>query len=371
MERVLHCPIGDMNVDGISNVIMQIYRNIDKESFAFDFVVHQESEVAYEKEILNLGGKIYRIPYISRKPFEHIKLLSGLLEKHREYRIVHIHTSYAISVFDAMISKMHGRVVIVHSHSSNDKFAHKLFHRWFMPLQAKIADYRLSCSYIAGEWMFGAKEYHIWKNAIDLRGFMFNQQTRERIRGEMGLSENDMLIGNVGRLCYAKNQELLIRIFQKYYKDDKNSGLLLVGGGEDEAKLKALTLDLGISDKVHFTGAVNNVNEYLMAMDVFCLTSRWEGLPVSLIEAHTAGVSIVAFRSLVDRLIRDFSELYEIDDNASISDWVSKLKKVKHVSADFRIGCFEDVMKRGFDISSQVSEAESFYKSIMGDICGR
>lgn len=64
--RILHCLIGNMNVGGIETMLMELYRNIDRSKFQFDFVVHSKGENFYEKEIYLLGGKIYRVPFISQ-----------------------------------------------------------------------------------------------------------------------------------------------------------------------------------------------------------------------------------------------------------------------------------------------------------------
>jgi len=78
--RVLHCPICNMNIGGIENMLMMLYRHIDRTKFQFDFVVHDSSENIYEQEIISLGGRIYRIPYLSKSPLQHMKALDNILK---------------------------------------------------------------------------------------------------------------------------------------------------------------------------------------------------------------------------------------------------------------------------------------------------
>ena len=151
--RILHCPIGNMNVGGIENVIMQIYRNIDRKRFQFDFVVHEKENV-YAEEIVSLGGIIYQIPYISVDYKNHCKAFEKILLEHPEYKVIHIHTTYSIMYIDAKIAKKLGRKVIIHSHNSSARGKRKWLHYMYKKKLSDIADYRIACSDIAAACMF-------------------------------------------------------------------------------------------------------------------------------------------------------------------------------------------------------------------------
>ena len=69
---------------------------------------------------------------------------------------------------------------------------------------------------------------------------------------------------------------------------------LVIGDGPERSALESLVEDLGLRKRVHFTGALPSASEYLSALDVFALTSRTEGTPMTLLEAMAAGVPIVA-----------------------------------------------------------------------------
>lgn len=363
-SRILHCPIGTMNVGGIENMLIQLYRHIDREKIQFDFVTHDYSENYYEKEILSMGGRLFRVPYVSRNPIKHIRDFHNLLKSHPEYKVIHIHTTYAIMYIDALIAKKNGRTVIVHSHNSNATKLHAIIHRILKKKLSQIADYRFACSYIAGEWMFDKEfPYEIWKNGIDLNPFRFNGNTRARIRAELGLSGNELLIGNVARLSYQKNQELLLEIFADYIKVNPCSRLILVGDGEDRRMLEVKANKLGINGKVVFAGNVKNVNEYLMAIDVFCLTSRWEGFGISMVEAAAAGVVIVAVEK-VDMLIKELENVNIVHDVKNILEWVDKIQAIKTLGDADRVKCFAKVDELGYGIYGQAKWAVDFYQRL-------
>ena len=365
-KRILHCSIGNMNVDGIASMLMQIYRNIDRKKIQFDFVVHDENENVYEREILELGGILYRVPFISIDPLNHIRQFDRILKEHPEYEVVHIHTTYGIMYFDAKIAKKNGRQVIIHSHNSDATKFHRLVHFFLKNKQSKIADYRLSCSYIAGKWMFREKDhYEIWKNAIRLESFRFDAERRKNMRNELGIKDNEILIGNVARLAYQKNQGLLIDIYQQYQKENTDSRLILVGGGEDEAKLRAKVREYGLEDFVIFTGNVTNVNDYMMAIDLFCLTSRWEGFGISMLEALTAGVVVTA-PSLVDDLIKQLPHVHIVNTYENLNEWVCCLKEMRRLSDTERKICYQKMVDEGYDISTQAEIVMKYYEKLTG-----
>ncbi len=345
-------------------MLMMLYRHIDRTKFQFDFVVHDSSENIYEQEIISLGGRIYRIPYLSKSPLQHMKALDNILKNNNEYRIIHIHTTYAIMYFDAWIAKKNGKVVIVHAHNSSATKIHTLAHYLLKGKLSKLADYRLSCSSTSGIWMFRKNDvFTIWKNAIDTKEFYFDDRLRSKIRKELRIADDSILIGNVARLSFQKNQELLIDIFNEYHKIEKKSKLILVGSGEDEGKLKLKVDRLGLSKDVIFIGNTSNVSQYLMAMDIFCLTSRWEGFGISMIEAQTAGLALVV-PSLVDSMIKSLEYVHIVDHYQDITLWVKELCECIPLNFGQRRQAYNKIKEDGYDIHTQIKIVENFYISI-------
>lgn len=359
--RILHCVVGSMNIGGIENMLMQMYRNIDRTKIQFDFLVHDYNENYYEKEIKKLGGKIYRIPYISRSPLKHIREFKTLLKEHPEYKIIHIHTTYSIMITDAREAKKLGRKVIIHSHNSDANFKRKIIHNLLKIKFSKYADYKVACSSIAGKWMFPNKDLVnviFWPNAKRLEKYKFSSEIRKKIRKKEKV-ENSFIIGNVGRLSYQKNQELLIDIFSEIIKKKSDSILWLVGDGEDRKKLENIIKKKGIEKNVRFWGNVDNVNELLFAMDVFVLTSRYEGLGIVLIEAQATGVPVVIPSCIPKEvcLDKEIKIIKKIDD---INDWVNKILNINSK----RNEKYELIDKSDFNILSWINKVEDFYLAI-------
>ena len=367
-ERILHCVIGSMNVGGIETMLMELYRNIDKTKYQFDFVVHDYNKNAYEDEIISFGGKLYRVPFVSQNPIKHNHEFKKILKEHPEYRIIHIHTTYSIMYGDAKIAKKMGRIVVIHSHNSNASKKRAMLHAIFKKRFSAIADYRLSCSNIAAKWMFDEKHLdtvQIWKNAVKIEKFKYDRAIRASVRTEFDAGE-DIIIGCVGRLSYQKNQDLMLRAFAELNKKRKDVQLWLVGDGEDRVVLESEVDTLGLRKKVKFFGNRNDVNELMMGMDCLVLTSRWEGLGIVLIEAQANGLSIVV-PSTVDELTLLLPSATRVCEYENIKEWAEAISQCKRYTDDERNNAYKTVAAAGFDIDTQVQTAEKFYDRILGE----
>ena len=118
----------------------------------------------------------------------------------------------------------------------------------------------------------------------------------EEVPKESSLLNGKKIIA-VGRLHPVKDFETLIYVFDKVVKKIKDATLTIVGGGEEYEKLKSLTIELGIQEKVKITGMVskNQVREYLLNSDIYVMTSITECFPMVLLEAAACGLPLVSF----------------------------------------------------------------------------
>jgi glycosyltransferase involved in cell wall biosynthesis len=115
----------------------------------------------------------------------------------------------------------------------------------------------------------------------------------EQVRFALGIPKGSPVVGSVGRLNEVKCQHLLIRAIARVRETVPDVRVLLVGDGEERARLETLANELGLRDRTHFAGYQSQPDEFLGIMSVFALTSRSEGFPVSLLEAWRAGVPAI------------------------------------------------------------------------------
>ena len=268
---------------GVESVVMNYYRNIDRDKIQFHFLCDEDStDIPYD-EIEKLGGKVIVIPPY-QKLFKYQKELYKIF-KENNYKIVHSHIN-ALSVFPLRIAKKAKIPVrIAHSHSTSNKKEWKknLIKDVLRPFSKIYANQFFACTEHAGKWLFGKKvlerkELNVINNAIDLKKFEFNEKIREDLRKELGIKEDTIVIGHIGRFMKQKNHEFLIDVFEKAIKEYNDICLVLIGQGPLENKIREIVKEKRIEDKVIFLGQRNDVNKLYQAMDVFVLPSLYEGL---------------------------------------------------------------------------------------------
>lgn len=280
---------------GIEAFLTNVIRSMDRTGLEIDIVCARLGRSVFTASLEGLGVHFYPLSGSTRRVGENRRLFQKLL-KERQYDVVHLNAYQALSLAYLALAREAGVTIrIAHSHNtalrkSLTRPLKLLLHRWAGEKYADELTCRWACSRAAAEFMYGKREdWQFIPNGIDTERFRFDGEERGRIRKQLGL-EGKLVIGNVGRLCYQKNQSFLLEVFKEVVARRPESILLLVGEGEDKPRLMEKAKTLGMEDKVIFYGATEKVERLYWAMDVFVLPSRFEGLPVTGIEAQTAGL---------------------------------------------------------------------------------
>ena len=286
---------GKMICGGIESFIMNIYRHIDRNKIQFDFLVHYKDRFFYDDEIESLGGKIHRLTFRNdNNYFKYKKDLKTFFKNNPQYQIVWGQMEGLASIYLKEAKKAGVKWTIAHSHiTSAERSLKGLIKRVLRKNVNKYADYKFACSTEAGRYLFGKAPFTLIPNAIETERFLFNAQTRERIRAHHGWDETHFVLGHIGRFNAQKNHKYLIDIFAEYAKKNPNARLCLCGDGELMQSVKDYATKKSVMDRITFTGNIPNVNEYYQAFDMFVMPSLYEGLPVSGIEAQVSGLPCV------------------------------------------------------------------------------
>ena len=350
--RVLHI-VGAMNLGGQESFIMNAYRKIDRNAYQFDYIVSNKNKGYFDDEIKNLGGRIYYIPEIKKRPIKRCIELYRII-KNNNYSVIHRHSAFSIVFIDLLVAKIAGvKIRIIHSHADYDP--HRI-HSALRKLVVLYSNYRFACSEKAGKWMYGEKSnFEVLFNGVDTDAFKYDETNRKRIRAELGIAETDILIGHTGRLTPEKNHKFLIDLLSDLIKDNKNIYMAFIGDGFLRDELIQYCSERGVSNNVFFCGLKNNVNEFLSAFDCFFFPSIHEGLGISLIEAELNGLYCLVSENINDEAI--------IGENVKklpleINCWTEAFKGIsndlnhKHLS--------NDIIQR-VDIEATVKRLEEVY----------
>lgn len=358
--RVLQVVVS-MDAGGIETMLMNYYRNIDRSKVQFDFLLHCKHKSHYEDEILSLGGRIYRVPsYHPNELLKYKKALKTFFKEHTEYKVVHSHIKfYGLYVLKAA-KKAGVPVRIAHSHTANKfyKFNKTLPFRiytrfWFKYQYTHV----YACSPEAAEYMAPKKPYTIINNAIDVTAFKYNAQDRNEIRKSLNIHNDTLLIGHVGRFTSEKNHNFILNVYKELLSLNNNAHLLLVGGGKLFESVNEKAKELGIYNRITFTGVRKDISALMSAMDVFVFPSIFEGFPVTLVEAQSSDLPCV--------ISDTFSKTAIVSDKVTVLSLQDSPRKWAETIANTekreRKDCAAMITNAGLDVKANAKQLESVY----------
>ena len=157
----------------------------------------------------------------------------------------------------------------------------------------KLCTVRLACGEDAGKWLYREQKFTVLNNGIETNKYLFSDSVRSITRKELGVKENEILLGHIGNFIEQKNHTFLIDIFSEVHRTNPEFKLLLISDGMLMPTIKDKVHSLELDDAVVFLGKTMNVQNYLSAMDLFLLPSLHEGLPLVLVEAQASGLTCV------------------------------------------------------------------------------
>ena len=351
---------------GVEAVTINYYRNIDKNKVQLDFICDEDSTNIPYEEIERMGGKVIIIPSYS-KPFKYHKALKRIL-KEGNYKIIHSNIN-TLSVFSLFAAKCAGVPVrIAHSHSTTNKKEKKknLMKQVLRPFSKVFATDYMCCSELAGRWLFGNKEYdkgnvYLLNNAIDLDKFKYNESLRKKKRKELGIKDDTLVIGHIGRFVAQKNHDFLIDIFNEIHKKNNNSILLLAGQGPLMEDIKNKVKELNLDDNVKFLGQRNDANELYQAFDVFLLPSLYEGLPVVGVEAQASGLLCYLSDDMTkETKVLDITKFMSL--NKMPEEWADNI--LDDVKKYKRIDTSKEMTAKNFNIKEEAKKLEEYYLNL-------
>lgn len=297
VKRVLHFQ-GRMGKGGAESFMMNLYRKVDRRKLQFDFLIYDDfaNVTDYHEEIEKMGGRIFVVTNPKKNIVKYWFEVKRLLAE-QQFDIVHNEVYFGGGINLLLARKQGVTQRIAHSHATSDgkpsNFFMNLLRKYSHYLLIKEATDFLAVSKEAGDSLFQGHPYEIIHNGIDLSLYETDEQTREMKREELGISLNDFVVGNIGRLEKQKNQAYLIDVFSELIQKRPDAKLLIVGAGSLQHNLEKKIDDMGLSKNVFLLGERDDIPALFQVMDVFCMTSLYEGLPMVGLEAQASRKKVV------------------------------------------------------------------------------
>lgn len=368
MKKVLHY-VGIMDRGGMETFIMNIYRNLDRTRFQFNFAVHTTKEGDFDSEIIDLGGKMYPFPPYRKNPRQYKMAWRNFFKEHKnEYDVFHFHTN-SLANITALMEAKRAKIpcIIVHSHSS---YANKgrlqtlnnILHKMHQKKVGSIATNLFACSTEASNWLFGGnslcgKKVTFIKNGIDLKNFEYSDEKSQNKRNELSIS-GKTVVGHIGKFVPVKNHKFLTEIIAEMVKLNENTVAIFIGDGPLQNEIKDKAKALGVDKNIMFLGVREDISELLMCMDLFFMPSLYEGLPVSMIEVQATGTpALISDTISKEAKIKENVNFFSIEKTSA--EWANKAFEVINAGKNYDNTALANA---GYDIKETVK----MYERIIG-----
>jgi glycosyltransferase involved in cell wall biosynthesis len=299
------------------------------------------------------------------------RILSDLvaLTRRRRARILHVH-GYAAADFGRVAARLAGAKLVLHEHFADPRMPgyQGLADRLLAPLTDRaIAVSRSTREFLVKERCVPAERVRLIWNGAPLAEFA--PAGRERalaVRRELGLPADAPVIGSIGRLNAQKGHRFLLDAAALLRARRPDVWTLIVGDGDLMDELRQQAARLGLDDRVVFAGHRTDVPDLLAALDVFCISSLYEGTPLALFEAMAAGSSIVS--TAVDgcrEIVEDESNglLVPPADAAALAGALGRVLTDAALREALGRQALED--SRRYDVKTCVQQMEALYEEVL------
>lgn len=360
MEKILVICTNVFGYNGIAGVILNYYKALDKEKMNIDMILINEPSDEVKQLLKKNNSKLYIVKRNSN-PLAYMYKIEKIM-KENKYDLVHIHGNSATMAIELMAAKRAGIPVRI-PHSHNTTSDHMRAHKLLKPIFSKNYSYGFACGNEAGKWLYGDRDFVVINNGVDTDKFQYNKEFRDEIRRKYGVTDK-FVVGHIGVFNYQKNHETLIEIFRKVHRKNTNSVLMLIGEGENVELIKEIVREENLENDVIFVGTTDEVYKYMMAFDVLALPSRFEGLPLVLVEAQCSGLPCVVSTNVsIEANITGLVEF--VDYDKEINRFVERLNIVSVKNMD-RESIAEEAIKtiklKGYSINDNAKRMEELFK---------
>jgi glycosyltransferase involved in cell wall biosynthesis len=281
---------------GGQRVVMDLVENLDRQQFDVEMVsLSAYSGQIFEVYLRNQGVKVQylhkRLGLDAHIFFEVNRVVRGF-----KPQVIHNHLHALYTLLPAsLINRIPVRIHTIHSLAGQEaKGFHRLINRMAFN-NLGVVPVSISRTVLKSvQDIYGEVDSPVIYNGIDSGKYSLTSNQSNKLREQLGISDDAFVFVNVARFSFLKNQRLIVNAFRDVLYYFPSAYLVMVGDGELRPVIANLAEELGISRRILFLGIRNDVAQILCASNCFVLTSNWEGLPISVLEAMAASKPVIA-----------------------------------------------------------------------------
>lgn len=354
--------MGCADAGGISTVVLNYYRFIDRTKIHFDIALTVDTVGQNAQALMDLGAKIFFVPLKSTGLGSFRRALTQLL-KQGQYDAIHVHESETCYVALGVAKKLGIPCRIAHAHTSSPFRGLKSELRRLSGclLNYHYATRVIGCGKLAGERVFGKRNMRrpkavVLPNAIDTVRFAYNERIRREVREELGV-DGKYVIGMVGRLSEEKNTSYALELMPRVLEKLPNAVLVVAGNGPDESKIKSRIREMNLENVVVMLGRRGDVARLYQAFDLFIMPSFSEGYPLAAVEALASGLPVLLSDTITREL--DFATAIQYIPLSDRTWWAAEIVNWQEIGD--RTERQGEVAANGLDIHETVKLLERMY----------
>jgi glycosyltransferase involved in cell wall biosynthesis len=354
--------IPTLDTGGAEKLAIDLVSNVNTEKFEVILIsLFPQKNSIYEVIASERG---IRVIYLNKRPGLDLFTFFELWKTLQKFKpdVVHTHIYTSTYVWPWMMCHKKAKWVhTVHSVASKELYS---FHKPIMTTVYKsyrnfapVAISNYIKQSVLEEYQVPESRINLVYNGIDLKFFNPSETKKNK-------DSTDMEFICVARLNPVKNHKLLLNAFYELLKVFPQSRLTLVGEGELRPELEKIIIHLKIQDNVDIIGETNDVRYYLTKADIFILTSKYEGLPLSILESMAVGLPIIATEvgGIPDIVKNEINGvLVESEDVSSLSN--AMIRIVKDFTFRKRVSLQNKMDAKKYDLSSVARKYEDIYLS--------
>jgi glycosyltransferase involved in cell wall biosynthesis len=310
-------------------------------------------------------------------PYKSPGVLTLLLHLSRLFRaedvdVVHSHVG-SFTVWVALAARLARVAAVVATYHNTYRYPHRRLSAAYLRVAKAIATRQVAVSHAVAEWLeryYGLRGLEVLYCGVDTGKFTPRApEDVAAIREALGIPCGTRVVGTVCALSMQKDPRTFLRVAQTVVELlEAPVRFLVVGDGLMRAELESFARHLGLSGTVAFLGVRPDVELLMAVMDVFVLTSRWEGLPITLLEAQASGLPVVASRvpGVCEAVVEgETALLAEVGDASGFADHVLRILRDPELARSLGRAGRKLVLSR-FGLEASVKRYQSLYCSLLG-----
>lgn len=347
-----------LTAGGISSVVINWYRNIDRTKYQFDFITFNDGPL--REEIESLGGKIYLIKTFKQSPRSHVNAVNNIFRVEKTYDAIHVHNSFKNVVMLKLAQRAGITIRVCHSHTSGleKKSLAPVFSllRYFTH---KYSNVHLACGQEAGEFLFKNRPFQILNNAIDVSRMLSGFIPVDDVHEKYNIPKNKILITLVARFSDVKNHQFLVKIAQSTLLNT-NIHFVCIGDGPLKISLQNNIDAHNVNSRFTLLGATQEIPSLLNISDGFIMPSLFEGVSVALLEAQASSLQCLISDTISPEVNMNLGNITFLSLKQT-DHWINALNQlVKPILSEGEINTAFDT--QGYSINSVISKLQLIYQ---------